>query len=182
MVKPSLAAACAVAIIMSVTGCSDAGGAKGDAPQAELNEEQVRGAKRTGVLKIETSAPAPINGQKDYFEVELAPYESVELKYAAPKDARIAFRWTATGKVRSDLHATPTDGGEDLTESYSMTDGTQMQGLYTAAFDGIHGWYWQNRTVDKITLRLEASGGFTESTLITDSSYEHRPLNPKPFS
>lgn len=182
MAKSSLAAACAIAVLMTVSACSNAGDANSSAPQAELNEEQVRGAKRTGVLMIETSSPAPIAGQQDYFEVELAPYESVELKYDAPKDARIAFRWTATGKVRSDLHATPTEGGEDLTESYSIADATQMQGVYTAAFDGIHGWYWQNRTVDNITLRLETSGGFTGSTVITDSSHESRPLNPKPFS
>ncbi|WP_461344137.1 hypothetical protein [Brevundimonas sp. GN22] len=152
------------------------------APQAEMNEEQVRGAKREGVLVTSDSAPQPVAGQVDYYEVVLAPYEGIELKYTAPEKARIAFSWTATGTVRSDLHAHPDEGGEALTESYDISDSTGMNGVYTAAFTGIHGWHWQNRTVDPVTLRLHATGGFTSSAVITDSSHEPRPLNPTPFT
>ena len=36
-------------------------------------------------------------------------------------------------------------------------------GSYTAPFTGIHGWYWQNRTDKPVTLKLSATGFFTES-------------------
>ena len=151
-------------------------------PAAELNEEQLRGAKRTGVFTLSQISPQSEAGQVDYYEVELAPYESVELKYTAPENARIAFKWTSNGTVRSDFHAHPFEGGEELTESYDISNSDGMQGLYIAPFAGIHGWYWQNRTVDKVIVRLEASGGFTEAAVITNSSHDERPLNPEPFA
>ncbi len=75
------------------------------------------------------------------------------------------------------MHAHPFQGGTALTESYGVGTAPQMQGRYVAAFTGIHGWYWQNRSMAPVKLTLDASGAITESTVF-DSTGEHkRPLS-----
>ena len=143
----------------------------------DTSAELVRGMKRTGVLTLgDTALPAEA-GKSDTWEIQLAPYESVEFKYTIEQGKPMAFTWSATAPLRYDMHSHPFDGGTDLTESYGIGTAQTMHGRYVAAFTGIHGWYWQNRTLEPVKLTLNASGGITESTIF-DSTGEHkRPLS-----
>lgn len=128
-----------------------------------VSKEQMLGAKRTGVL-----APLPVDGvgaPDDRYVLNLGPFESGEFKYTLKEGDRMRFSWAATGPVDYDMHAHPFDGGTDLTESYSVTKATTQSGVYTAQFTGIHGWYWQNRTMDNVTMTLDAAGPMTGSTI-----------------
>ncbi len=141
---------------------------------AANSPELQRGAKRKGVLTLGESAPEP--GKTDHWEIELGPYEATEFKYTLAAGKAMTFKWSASTPVHYDMHAHPFEGGTALTESYGVGDATEMQGRYVAAFTGIHGWYWQNRTLSPIKLILDASGAITESTIF-DSTGEHkRPL------
>jgi hypothetical protein len=141
-----------------------------------MSPEQKRGALRSGVLTVSEGELAAEPGRKDHWEFELAPYTSIEFKYELPQGQAMTFHWKATGPVHYDMHAHPFEGGTALTESYSVSDATQMQGRYVAAFTGIHGWYWQNRSFNRVKLTLDASGGITGSRIF-DSYGEHkRPL------
>lgn len=73
-------------------------------------------------------------------------------------------------------HSHPFVGGTALTESYGVGTAARMRGRYVAAFDGIHGWYWQNRTLEHVTLRLDASGAFTESMIFDSTGERKRPI------
>ena len=144
-----------------------------------VGEETLRGEARMEkqeVLALSDSAVAPLEGVSDGWTYELAPFESVEFKYTIPEGAKLAFRWEGTGELHYDMHAHPFDGGTDLTESYGIGDATAMQGTYTPAFSGIHGWFWQNRSLDNVTLRLDASGGMTSSTVFAANAEIDRPL------
>jgi hypothetical protein len=140
------------------------------------NEELQRGALRTGVLTLASGVLEPVPGQTDHWEVELEPYQSVEFKYTIPEGGRMNFHWRASGEVHYDMHSHPFDGGTDLTESYGIGDAKEMKGKYVAAFSGIHGWYWQNRSFEKVTVTLDASGAFTSSTVFANSGEEERPI------
>jgi hypothetical protein len=136
--------------------------------------ELERGAKRTDVLTLVEGDALPTEpGAKDHWEWELGPYEAIEFKYTLPEGAVMAFRWRTPVPVRVDMHAHPFVGGTALTESYKVGDTAGMQGRYKAAFTGIHGWYWQNRTLERVKVTLDASGGFTGSTIF-DSAGEHK--------
>jgi hypothetical protein len=37
-------------------------------------------------------------------------------------------------------------------------------GTYEAAFNGMHGWFWENRGFETVTLRLKTSGFFVNAT------------------
>lgn len=143
------------------------------------NPELERGLARMEtqeVLLLSDTAPAAEPGATDVWEYELAPYDSIEFKYTIPQGARMAFRWEGSAPLHYDMHGHPFDGGPEMTESFSVSDAQVMQGVYIAPYTGIHGWFWQNRTLDNVTLRLEASGGMTTSTIFTAAGDVDRPL------
>ncbi len=143
------------------------------------NPELERGLarmERQEVLLLSDTAPAAEPGASDEWEYELAPYDSIEFKYTIPEGARVAFRWEGSAPLNYDMHSHPFQGGTELTESFSVSEAQVMQGVYIAPFTGIHGWFWQNRSTDTVTLRLEASGGMTTSTLFTSGGEFERPL------
>ena len=113
----------------------------------------------------------------DRFEFQLLPYEAIELKYDLAEGAPMIFSWRASAPVHLDMHSHPFEGGEELTESFVIDDAIPAQtAVYVPPFSGIHGWYWQNRTLDPVTLTLNATGQFTGSRIF-DAAGEHpRPL------
>jgi hypothetical protein len=143
------------------------------------NPELERGMARMeqqDVLLLSETVPTPEAGISDVWEYELGPFDSVEFKYTIPEGARMAFRWEGSGTLNYDMHGHPFDGGTEMTESFSVDEAQVMQGIYIAPFTGIHGWYWQNRSLDNVTLRLEASGGMTNSTIFGPAGEVERPL------
>jgi hypothetical protein len=141
-----------------------------------MTAEQQRGAKRSGVLTLVDGPLAPEPGRKDHWEYELGPFESIEFKYTLAQGDRMTFEWSTTGQVRYDMHAHPFEGGTALTESYGVDDAAGMKGRYVAPFTGIHGWYWQNRTFDRVEVTLDAAGAFTASTIFDTTGEHPRPI------
>lgn len=139
-----------------------------------------RGRKRQGVFTpSETPLPAEA-GASDHWQFELHPYESIELKYVIDEGGAINFNWSASAPLNYDMHAHPFDGGEELTESYSIAKADHLGGHYVAAFSGIHGWHWQNRGFETVKLELTASGAIKGSKLIESRGEQDRPLTPQP--
>jgi hypothetical protein len=126
-------------------------------------------------------APAPgTSVRTDRFEVQLQAYEAIELKYDLAEGAPVIFSWTASAPVHVDMHSHPFEGGEELTESFVIDTLPSQTAVYVAPFSGIHGWYWQNRTLDPVTVTLNATGQFTASRIF-DAAGEHpRPLADDP--
>ncbi len=144
-----------------------------------VNEELVRGQERMAsqdVLLLSDTAPELEEGVSDLWEYELAPFESIEFKYTIPEGARVAFIWEGSDVLSYDMHAHPFAGGEEVTESYGVDAAQKIQGVYIAPFTGIHGWFWENRTLDNVTIRLETSGGFTHSTIFGQTGPVERPI------
>lgn len=141
------------------------------------NEEQIRGAKRTGVLTL-SEQPLQREEWDDEWQVTLAPYEGIELKYTLDEGGAIDFEWSAPAVVEYDLHSHPFEGGTELTESYAVDEGRSMQGRYVAAFSGLHGWYWQNRNLDDVTVTLRAAGPIKGSTIFQMGGQTERELTP----
>ena len=142
-----------------------------------LNEEQIRGARRTGVLTLSDRAPQR-DDWADRWQITLPPYEAIELKYTLEQGAPLDFSWSATGPLYYDMHSHPFDGGDTLTETYSIDTLAQMHGRYVSQFNGLHGWYWQNRTLSDVTLTVQAAGPITESTLFEMGAPSERELMP----
>lgn len=122
--------------------------------------------------------PAGATVQSDRFQMELLPYEGIELKYVLDQGAPMLFSWSATAPVNVDMHSHPFDGGTEATESFVIEDRPNQTAVYVAPFSGIHGWYWQNRTMQPVTLTLDAAGAITGSKIFDPAGEHDRPLSP----
>jgi len=153
------------------TGAGGAMGLTALAQSGEITEVQ-RGAMRGGNVFSLSEEPL----RKDRWTFELAPFKSIEFKYTLAKGSAMLFDWSATGELYYYMHAHPFKGGTPLTEAYSEGDGAHQKGSYVAPFDGIHGWYWQNRSPDTVILTLDATGAFTTSTVFDEFGEHDRPI------
>ena len=96
---------------------------------------------------------------------ELAPFESVEIKYRLEQSASIMFAWSASSEIVWDLHAEPDIGPRGYAESFGAGRAVDSYGNYIAPFTGIHGWFFENRHTEAVSVRLTTVGFFTEGVV-----------------
>ncbi len=112
----------------------------------------------------------------DYVEFTLGPFESVEYKYLLDMDASMLFSWVADGELYYDMHAEPAGLGEEYAESFEQGTADRRMGSFHAPFTGIHGWFWENRGSQTITVRLYSAGFYINSTVFRDGGDYERTL------
>ena len=101
---------------------------------------------------------------QETIEIALAPKEGMEYKYRLAKGAGLMFSWTSTAPVHYELHSEPEAGPKGYAETFDKQDARDAaHGHYVAPFAGIHGWYWENRTDQPVTVRLTTAGHYSES-------------------
>jgi hypothetical protein len=100
--------------------------------------------------------------QSDETTVTLRPGEGLEVKMEMNKGAQVIYAWKAEGgTVNYDTHGEPYNA-PNATHSYSKGRGVAGDvGLFQAAFDGKHGWFWRNRGSQDVTVTLTTSGDYT---------------------
>ena len=105
------------------------------------------------------SAAVAHSGETTTFELQ--PFESVEYKYRLDHGEAMVFAWQASGEVVAELHAEPDGAPEGYAESFEKTRGMAGQGSYRAPFPGWHGWFWENRGAEAVTVTLDSAGFFS---------------------
>ena len=119
----------------------------------------------------ESSEVSPVNapssegtGSLEMAELVLQPDEGKEIKLAMREGAIVHYEWwTVGGGVNFDTHGDPPNPPAGFSHSYSRgQDRTSDEGVLTAAFDGLHGWFWRNRTREVVTVTLRVEGDFQE--------------------
>ena len=97
--------------------------------------------------------------QRETVEFAIAPGEGMEYKYRLEKGESLLYSWKATAAVNYELHAEPDGGPRGYAQSYEKRDATQeASGTLTAPFSGIHGWFWENKTGQPVTVTLQSAG------------------------
>ncbi|MEO6388388.1 MAG: hypothetical protein ABIT16_01360 [Croceibacterium sp.] len=139
---------------------------------AEALEADLRSGLETNGQRLLPGVPI----RTDHFTWDLLPYEGIELKYTLAQGAPMIFAWSAPKVLNIDMHSHPFDGGDKLTESFVIAPMQQQSAIYVAPFAGIHGWYWQNRSLDNVMLTLDAAGQFTASQIFNQAGPHPRPL------
>jgi hypothetical protein len=112
--------------------------------------------------------------QSDVIEFPLQPFESVEYKYRLEQGASLLYAWQAEGDVFYEMHAEPDGAAPGYAETFAKTDAAADQGSYTAPYGGIHGWFWQNRGQQPVTIKLQADGYFSYSVRMADGHVYRR--------
>jgi hypothetical protein len=108
----------------------------------------------------------------DTFEIPLAANgdearrNALEFKVRLPKGASLLYSWEAQGlavpeDLMFDFHghtvADKSKGAVSVAD-YERSSGAQANGSLVAPVDGIHGWYFRNRSDKPIKVRLRLSG------------------------
>ena len=107
--------------------------------------------------------------RSDQVEFPLAPFESVEYKYTLRQGQAIVFSWHSDGEVVYDFHSEQAGQDPEDAVSFLLGRGAIQHGTYVAPFDGIHGWFWENRGAQEVIVKLQASGYFSTATTFTAS-------------
>ncbi|MDD9957603.1 MAG: hypothetical protein OXU66_01565 [Gammaproteobacteria bacterium] len=149
---------------------------------AEFGVDPLGTGELTGVIAL-SRAENPFEEQlemhrSDFVEFELGPFQSVEYKYTMDLDAPMVFTWVADGEVYFDMHAEPAGIGAEGAESFEQGNDVSRTGSFHAPFNGIHGWFWENRGLSTVVVRLYASGFFLDSTVFRDGGDYSRVIDP----
>jgi len=108
--------------------------------------------------------------RSDTIEIPLRPDGSrqggdqLEYKVRMKKDATLIYQWSVADipvptEFYYDFHGhTLTDGKEMTVATYKKDTGTGATGALTAPFDGVHGWYFQNQSLNHVVVRVKISG------------------------
>ena len=100
----------------------------------------------------------PTPYRNDTLSVTLAPGKGAEIKAALKAGDGIVFHWKATGDVALDMHGERPDAKGTWTSYAVERAQREASGTFIAPFDGSHGWYWQNRGTEPVTVDIQVAG------------------------
>ena len=107
----------------------------------------------------------PARYKVDSRVIVLGPGEGMEIKYHMPKGGGLVYSWTATDTVGYEFHTEPDKNPPGTRigyyESYDLdrkVGKKQSHAVFVAPHTGIHGWFWENKTQNEVTLNLVSSG------------------------
>jgi len=126
--------------------------------------QQVEQLNKAAATNASASQGAIIVPQEKQFNQEsvdfkLAPREGMEYKYRLDKGEALLYSWSATGPVDYELHAEPDGAPAGYAQSYEKKSASNgASGTLTAPFPGIHGWYWENKSDQEVTVTLKTAG------------------------
>ncbi|MDF0545833.1 hypothetical protein PX699_26100 [Sphingobium sp. H39-3-25] len=93
--------------------------------------------------------------------------DEVEYKVRLPKGGSYIYSWTVPGiaapeEFYTEFHGHTVTPGKPMTVVYyRKASGASDNGILTAPFAGVHGWYFQNQSVQPVKVRLRLSGFYT---------------------
>ena len=129
---------------------------------AEFDLDPLGTGQQFGLLGLSNPPDTAVSPEEKRFQTdeqvfELAPFESVELKYRLQQRGSLLYAFEATGETVYNLHAEPDGAPAGYAESFDQQRTQLANGLYRAEFDGLHGWFFENRGDVTITVRLTNS-------------------------
>jgi hypothetical protein len=90
--------------------------------------------------------------------------DELEYKVSMKKDATLVYEWTLSGianpdEFYSDFHGHTLQSLKEMTvATYRQATGLTAEGALTAPFDGIHGWFFQNKSASAAVVHVRVSG------------------------
>ncbi len=140
-----------------------------------LGLTRIAGTSAAAAPPIVPAAGGPLASQTSDYRLDrrtltVPSLGSIEFKYALAQGAPLLYSWTASAPVDFDFHTEPAGKPPDVSESFERGEATEKRGIYTAPYDGIHGWYWENLNDADVTIAFEAAGYFSEARLYLPDS------------
>jgi hypothetical protein len=103
----------------------------------------------------------------DELSLTLSPNEGREIKAVMRKGDSVDYEWTASqGELFFDFHGEPKGAAADVFTSFEKGTKPSAKGVFEAPFEGVHGWYWKNRTEEPITVSLKTDGVYKSIAIL----------------
>ena len=99
----------------------------------------------------------------DTREFTIPPGVGLEFKYELDRGATMLYAWKADNFVEYDFHTEPEGKPSSASDSFDKGNASQRRGAYTAPYNGIHGWYWENTSNREVKVILETAGFYDEA-------------------
>lgn len=117
---------------------------------------------RASSSNARASANGPSGGWRDSLSVSLSPNQGIELKLVMQKGQRSHFEWKAdSAEVYFNRHGEPLDAPKDAPpHSYGKGMARADSGEIVAVFDGLHGWFFRNRSGQTVHVTLKTRGEY----------------------
>ena len=98
--------------------------------------------------------------REDEMTIELAPHSGKEIKAQMGAGDSFVFEWSAKGgPVKLDMHGERTNAAEGEFTSYWEERAIESgKGIFTAPFEGTHGWYWRNKGDTPVSITVKVTG------------------------
>ncbi|MDE1460874.1 hypothetical protein [Spartinivicinus poritis] len=97
--------------------------------------------------------------RNDTMSLTLGPNEGAEIKAKMVAGERFVFNWEVQGgEVSFDMHGERLNAGDEFTSYWVGRNQSSASGAFEAPFDGTHGWYWQNKGSEPVTVVVKTSG------------------------
>lgn len=139
------------------------------APEETVVPSASAAPSRPGDAKAPASRSYPAAYRSDVIDIPLKisgdPDHGDELEYKVHLKAGASFiySWTASGpadpeEFYTEFHGEAVVAGKSIVSYYRKATGLSDNGVLTAPFDGVHGWYFQNQSLRQVTVRLRLSG------------------------
>ncbi len=112
------------------------------------------------------NAAAPANAQanrwRDSMTVTLQPNQGIELKLAMRKAEKAFYEWKTDGaEVYHNTHGEPPNPPKGFAaHSYAKGTAKTDTGDLVAVYDGMHGWFWRNRSAKAVRVTLKTGGEY----------------------
>ncbi|MEX1197729.1 MAG: hypothetical protein WEB57_07710 [Pseudohongiellaceae bacterium] len=140
---------------------------------AEFGSDPLGTGNLLGLTELSRSGESPVlehytDHATDTVEFVLEPFQSVEYKYVMDEDNAMVYSWQADAPLYYDMHADPGMSMEGYDETFGQGESDHGRGAYVAPFTGIHGWFWENRSSETITIRLQSAGFYVSSSVFRD--------------
>lgn len=140
---------------------------------AEFGSDPLGTGDLLGLTELSRGGESPVLEQytdhaTDSVEFLLEPFQSVEYKYVMDQDNAMVYSWQADAPVYYDMHADPGMSMEGYDETFGQGESDSGRGVYVAPFTGIHGWFWENRGFETVTIRLHSAGFYVSSSVFRD--------------
>jgi len=124
----------------------------------------VIGVKGMSGYSVQALTTEEVEYNTDYIEFILAPYESIEYKYVLDAGQALLYSWHTQAEVVFDLHSEEEGTDPEDSVSFSVGRAAQESGTYVAPYAGVHGWFWENRGLQEVTIKLQTVGFYKQST------------------
>ena len=120
--------------------------------------------ERGALLQVPAFHDQPATFRQETTRLEIEPGEGMEYKYRLEPGDTVLFSWRSDLPLHVEMHSQPDDAPFRYANSLTLEDAlSESHGSFTAPYPGIHGWYWENQSIDIITVTVTSAGFYRES-------------------